>query len=359
LFLWRKFGSERPKPWMMAFMAVVITASVYFHGTWYLWVLPIGAFFFARQFCWAFTLAGCWIAGVFFGSLLTGHLVEYPLQAVQIVMLATGKHMTQRTLASEMQPAGGDTYALLILGALLLLRRLASLKAVPFLKDPTFWLVCLAWVLEFKVGRFWDDWGWPALMVLMASDLQLLMESRLVFDSLQRLALACGIAIVTFMAITADVGSRWTANLTQQYLTADNPDLAGWMPEKGGIIYSVDMSIFYQTFYKNPHGDWRYILGFEATLMPPEDFEVYHAVLWNFGDAKAYKPWLLKMTPADRLVIRGGRGSPPTIPQLEWNYGVSGIWVGRLSGHHTGGAPATVTATETMASLTNSPASTK
>ncbi len=88
--------------------------------------------------------------------------------------------------------------------------------------------------------------------------------------------------------------------------------------------------------------------------MRPEDFEVYHKVLWNFGDSKAYTPWLLKMTPADRLVIRGGRGSPPGIPQLEWNYGVSGIWIGRLPDQR-GGVLATIKATETMASLTNAP----
>ena len=36
------------------------------------------------------------------------------------------------------------------------------------------------------------------------------------------------------------------------------------------------------------------------------------------------------MRATDRLVIRGNGGSPPNIPQLEWNYGVSGIWIGRL-----------------------------
>ena len=305
------------------------------------------------------TVAGCWIAGVFLGSLLTGHPIEYPLQAVQVVQLTTGKHLTQRTLASEMQPESGDVHALLILGGLVLLRRLAALNAPPFLRDPVFWLACLGWVLAFKVGRFWTDWGWPALMILLACDLQLLMAARMALDSFRRLALAGGLALIAFLAITSDAGSRWTANLTQQYLTTDNPDLDGWLPEKGGILYATDMTIFYQTFYKNPMADWRYILGFEATLMRDEDFEVYHKVLWNFGDSKAYQPWLLKMKPADRLVIRAGRSSPPNLPQLEWNYGVTGIWIGRLPDHGLGGAPATVKATETMASLTNTPSLSK
>jgi hypothetical protein len=360
LMLWRRYGSKGPAWWMAAVMTALITVSVYFHGTWYLWALPLMAFLLAGQFRWALALGGCWVAGVFLGSLMTGHLIGYPLQAIHVVLLATGKHMTQRTLASELQPSSGDLNAMLILASLAVLRRLAALKAPPFLRDPVFWLVCLCWTLGFKVGRFWDDWGWPALMILAACDLQLLLASRMALDSFRRLGLAAGIALVAFLSITSDAGSRWTANLTQQFLVADNPDLAGWMPEKGGILYSEEMTIFYQTFYKNPTGDWRYILGFEPTLMPRDDFETYHRILWNYGDNKAYEPWLLKMTPADRLVIRGGRGSPPGIPQLEWNYGVSGIWIGRLPDHRpAGGVPATIPATATMASLTNAPASSK
>jgi len=357
LFIWRKYGSEKPKLWMAALITAFITASVYFHGTWYLWALPVFVFFLAGQFRWGFTVAGCSIAGVILGCLFTGHFIEYPLQAVKVLLLTTGKHMTQRTLAGELQPAGGDLNAVYILCGLLLVRRLAPLKAPPFLRDPVFWLVALSWALAFKVGRFWGDWGWPALMVLVACDLQLLLASRLPFDSFRRLGLSVGLALLAFLSITCDAGSRWTYTLTQEYLTTDNQDLAGWMPEKDGILYSADMTVFYQTFYKNPYGDWRYILGFESTLMRNEDFEVYHKVLWNYGDAKAYQPWLLKMTPADRLVIRGGRSSPPNIPQLEWNYGISGTWIGRLPGKRPPGAPVTIPATESISSLTNATSS--
>ena len=40
---------------MAAVMTGLIAASVYFHGTWYLWVLPVAAFFLAGQFRWGFT----------------------------------------------------------------------------------------------------------------------------------------------------------------------------------------------------------------------------------------------------------------------------------------------------------------
>jgi hypothetical protein len=254
-------------------------------------------------------------------------------------------HATTRTMAVELQPFDGNIMAAVILGGLLVLRQLAKLNAVPLTKNPAFWLACFGWVLGFKVGRFWEDWGWPALMVLTMCDLQLLLQSRFAADSFKRLGLTLGVAAATFLAITNDSGSRWTYNLTQQYLTvAEHPELAGWMPDKGGIFYSADMGLFYQTFFKNPHGDWRYMLGFEPTWMPKEDFDVYHKVLWNFGDAKAYDPWVKKMRPEDRLAIRGGRSVTPGIPQLEWNYGVSGIWIGRLPHKETNGAPATIPA---------------
>ena len=353
LWLWRRFGAARPKAWMAVVLTAWFTASVFFHGTWYLWVLPITAFFLARQFRWGCLVAGCWIAGVLLGSLLTGHPLQYPLQAIQVVLLATGKHFTQRTLVSELQPESGDVYALYFLGGLLILRQLAALKSPPLLRDPAFWLVCLTWTLGFRVARFWVDWGWPALAVLVAADLQSLLASRLAVDSLRRAGLAAGISVIAFLSLTSDASSRWTGNLSQQYLEAGNPDLKGWLPEPGGILYSSDMTIFYQTFYKNPHGDWRYILGFEPTLMPKEDFEVCHKVLWNYGDSQAYAPWIRKMTPADRLVIRGGRGSPPALPQLEWNYGVSGIWIGRLPAPRLEGAPVTIPAAVPAGSPTN------
>jgi hypothetical protein len=265
-------------------------------------------------------------------------------------------HTTQRTMVSELQPSDGEPFQLIFFGGLLVLRQLAKLNFTPLAKNPAFWLACVCWILSFKARRFAEDWGWPALMVLAAGDLQLLLQSRFAAGSFKRLALAAGIAGIFFLVFTSDIGGRWTQSSTWQFLsTEEHPELAGWMPEKGGILYSADMSIFYQTFYKNPDADWRYVLGYESGLMSDEDFKVYQSVLWNFGDSKAYGPWVKKMTPADRLVIRGDRSSPPGLPQLEWDYGVSGIWIGRLSRPaENGTAPPTIPATAPLDSLTNS-----
>jgi hypothetical protein len=356
LFAWQAHGSAPPKWWAVLWLAPLIAVCTFVHGVWYLWMLPIAAFFLAGQFRWGLMLMAGWLAGAFLGASLTGHPLASLYQALVMAYRAFGMHETQRTLVGEFQPSSGDVLGLVIFGGLLILRQLAGLKARPLTSNPAFWLLCLAWGLGFKATRFMEDWGWPALMVLIACDLQLLLEARFAVDSFKRLALTGGLAMAVFLAITNDGGSRWTSNLTQQYLTQDNPDLIGWLPEKGGILYSSDMTIFYQTFYKNPNADWRYILGFESALMSDEDFEVLHKIMWNYGDAKAYEPWVKKMRRQDRLVIRGGRGSLPSSSQLEWEYGVSGIWIGRLPRTHTPPEepPPTIPAAPTRDTSTNS-----
>jgi hypothetical protein len=357
LFAWQAHGTSPPKWWTALWLTAVIAICTFAHGVWYLWALPVAAFFLAGQFRWGGLLAVGWLAGTLLGASLTGHPFESPYQAVVMASRAFGLHSTQRTMVTEFQPSSGDVLALVIMGGLVILRQLAGLKTRPLTANPAFWLACLTWVLSFKAVRFSDDWGWPALMVLITCDLQLLLQARFAADSFQRLTLAGGLALVTFLAITNDSGGRWTSNLTQQYLnTTEHPELNGWMPGKGGILYSADMTVFYQTFFKNPNADWRYILGYEPGFMPDEDFKVYHSIMWNFGDAKAYQPWVDKIRPPDRLVIRGSRGSPPNIPQLEWDYGVSGIWIGRLPRIPQGGTPlpaSTAPATGTHDNSTN------
>jgi hypothetical protein len=189
---------------------------------------------------------------------------------------------------------------------------------------------------------------------LIASDLHLLFEARFAADSFRRLALVCGIATMTYTVTTPDFNGRWTSPLRWQFLTADNPDLKGWMPEKGGIIYSTDMTVFYQTFFKNPNADWRYILGYEPACMADDDYKVFYNFVTGDGNAEILKPWVDKMRPEDRFVTRAPRAVPPGIPQLEWNYGVSGIWIGRLPRADTNGAPVTVPALMPRESSTNS-----
>ena len=326
LFLAR---DKRPDRKNFALLVALLAVSMFVHGVWYLWLLPIAAFLFAGEFRWSLALAGAWVLGTAAAMFLSGHPADYLSQAWQMALHGVGGHLTNRTQVTEFRPFGGDIVAVIIVGALVLLRRGTRLDAAPVTKNPAFWLVCGCWMLGFRVCRFWEDWGWPALMVWIATEMDFLFAARFAADSLRRLWVALILAGATFLATTSDAGSRWTQCLTWQFLTPAAPEMAGWMPENNGIIYSSDMGVFYQTFFKNPHGHWRYLLGYEPSLMPAEDFETYQKIIWNYGDARGYEPWVKKMKPADRLVIRGGKGERPNLPQLEWNYGVSGTWIGR------------------------------
>ena len=326
---------SRPGRKNFILFTALITFAVLFHGVWYLWLLPVAAFLFAGEFRWALLLAGAWLAGTALAALLTGHPADYLSQAVTMMVGAFGQHATNRTEVTEFQPFAGDILAVVIVGALVLLRFLTKPAAVSFACNPAFWLMVGCWMLAFRVGRFWEDFGWPALMVLIVTEIEFLFLAKFSADSAKRLLLTLILAAAAFLAVTSDWNSRYTKNLTWQFLSvAEHPELAGWMPADGGILYAADMGIFYQTFYKNPTANWRYILGYEPALMPTDDFATYHSIRWNDGDAKAYLPWVGKMKPADRLVINGGGGDRPNIPQLEWNYGVSGLWIGRLPGNN-------------------------
>jgi hypothetical protein len=324
--------TRKAKPALKYFLAFagLIAVCTFVHGVWYLWLLPVAAFFFAGEFRWSILIAGSWLAGTVLSALLTGHPADYLAHALMMAVNGVGQHATNSTEVTELQPFGGDILAIIIVGALVALRWLMKSNVVSLARNPAFWLMCGCWILSFRVSRFWEDWGWPALMVLIVTEVEFLLLAKFATDSSRRLLLTVILALATFLAVTSDLNGRYTKNLTWQFLSvAEHPELEGWMPEKGGILYSADMGIFYQTFYKNPTADWRYILGYEPALMPAADFETYHSIMWNNGDAKAYAPWVNKMKPADRLVIRGNGNEHPNLPQLEWNYGVSGIWIGR------------------------------
>ena len=358
LFMWERHGTSPPKWQNVFWMTPLVAMAVFLHGVWYLWALPIAAFFFAGQFRWCFMLAASWIAGTFLGSALTGHPIESILQAIQLALGAVGKHTTQNTLVTELRPSGGEIFTLILVGGVVVMRQLAKLNSAPLVKNPAFWLAAIGWILGCENSRFWEGLGRRGLAGFFGSRAiyRNFFETRFVEDSFRRLGLVCGLAIAAYAVTTNDVNARWTGNLTTQYLSAaEHPDdLKGWMPEKGGILYSPDSTVFFQTFFKNPNGDWRcYALGFESTLMTDENFEVYHSFLWNSGDVKSLKPWVDKMQPEDRLVTRAARSAPPGIPQLEWNYGVSGIWIGRLPRSDTNGAPATIPATAIRTNVVN------
>src|ERR1019366_5306884 len=98
LLLWQRQGSTPPNWRTFARMMALITLTVFLHGVWYLWALPVAAFFLARQFRWGFMLAAACVVGTILASALTGHPVEYIWQAVKLAFRVEAIHPTQSTL---------------------------------------------------------------------------------------------------------------------------------------------------------------------------------------------------------------------------------------------------------------------
>jgi len=333
LLLWSQQTKGSPRRMALISTPLLVAASAWVHGSWYMLVLPGAAILLAGYWRSALAYGGCWLVGSFLGCALTGQPWEFMFQSVRHMFEVFGNSAVNRQLESEFYPSDGETAAVLLVIAMLLWRTFSirsQLREPGRLINPIFMMMVMGWVLGLKMRRFWWDYGTPAFILWVAYELQAHLEKGMEFDSAKRLCISIVLAAGVFFAFTSDRDGRWTENLTTEFLTPDNPALAGWLPEPGGIIYNSDMDVFFETFYKNPRAPWRYALGFEPGLMLPENLAVLRKAQWNFGDSRAYEPWVEKMRPEDRLIIHATGGARPNLPALEWDYAATEIWIGRL-----------------------------
>jgi hypothetical protein len=328
LFSWSKEQGRQPPWWKAALTCAGFALSVWVHGTWYLWVLLFAAFFLAQRWRAGLWLAGCWVVGTIVGALLTGRPVAFLHGAIFMAKSIYEEHAPKWMLVGEFQPSNGEFYSIVTLAIIYLWRQRQNKAPSPLFSQPVVWMIAINWILGLTADRFWADWGVAAAIVWMAGEIDQAIPTLWDANSLQRLA-ACGcIVLPLFLLSTNDLGRRFTACLTEPYLDGSNPKLKDWMPGKGGLFYNDNMQFFYNTFYKNPQGDWRYMVGFEPALMPADDLKIYREIHRSEGSAESYQPWIKKMRPEDRLAT--ARPAQPDLPALEWKQGAPGLWIGRL-----------------------------
>lgn len=333
MMVWTRLENRRPRWPGLLGSILLVAAAAWVHGSFYLLIMPAGALVLAGRWRQGVFFGICWAAGSFLGCALTGHPWQFLAQSVRHLFGVMHDYTLTRQLVGELQPSDGN-FGAVVLVALMLLWRASSGDWQPReLVNPLFMMAVLGWLLGFKVVRFWSDWGLPAMLLWLAFEFQKQWEKHTGEDSGKRLLLSAGLALGVYLGATSDRDSRWTSNLIKDYLTIeDHPELKEWFPEPGGIFYNADMRVFNDTFFKNPDAPWRYALGFEPALMRPEDLAVVRKVDWNFGDIRAYADWVRRMRPGDRLVIRASASARPNIPELEWHYAATDIWIGRLPG---------------------------
>ena len=324
---WPGLAAPRGRRGVLVVTTVLIAAATWIHASWYLFVLPLLAFVLAREWLAARRFALCLVVGVAIGAALTGQPLAFLRQTLVHPLLSLGGSDPQRTLAIEFQPAGGSPVLVLFLLGALALRALRGAWRTSAVDNPVFLLAVLGWILGLASIRFWADWGVPAAMVWLALELQEFLESSVVEGGARRLAIAATAGLACFLAITSDGASRWSQR-DPTFWPVAAPEAAPYLPEPGGILYSDAMRVFFELFYRQPKTPWRYEVGYEPGLMPPEDLKVYRQILVA-RTTQAFAPWVAKMRPADRLIIRSVGERPPAIEGLEWHRIGGDFWSGR------------------------------
>jgi len=327
LLAWSKDGDENPRWWKVLLTSAGFALSVWMHGAWYLWALPLAAFFLARRWRAGLWLTACWVAGTFAGALLTGRPVVFLCQEIFVAATIYQEHAPKWMLVQEFQPSEGELATLTLLALVYLWRNGPNKSLRPLFLQPVFWVIAMNWVLGFFAARFWADWGIPAVLVWLALQFDDAMPAIASNSSLKRLMI-CGVILVPlFLDASNDLEQRYTFSLNETFVEAGDPELKGWLPGKDGIFYSDNMTFFYNAFYKNPQADWRYIVGFEPALMPLEDRKVFRNIRSSNLAAESYMPWINKMRQEDRLVTQ--RPMQLALPSLEWKR-CGDFWIGRL-----------------------------
>jgi hypothetical protein len=327
LLLAREPEGPRHRWRTFALVAALLGVVIWMHPSWHLFLLPVLACLLARRFGLALWLTGALGLGVLVAGVLHGNPVEFAWQSVLHTLLAFGTEAPPGTLAIEFTPGTGAAPLVLGVGLLLLWRYARGRWRDDVVDNPVFLLAATGWLLGWLVVRFWSDWGTPALLVWLALEIQGILEVRLPSLSPRRIGVALVAGLAALLILSANTrGSRYLA-AERPFLSLTSPTIGAALPDPGGVLYTDDMRLFFQLFYHRPTAPWRYIVGYEPALMPPEDLATFRNVL-AARTPDNFAPWVRKMTPADRLIIQSTEGQPQ-IPGLAWTRVSATVWSGR------------------------------
>ena len=328
-FLWPKLKDKKIRYGILITLTLIIAVSSWVHRTWYILLVPMVALLLAREWRAGIFMAACTVAGIFVGACLVGHPFLFIKQTLLHLALVAGSYDTQDMLVTELRPALADFNIVIVVLGMLGWRFLRGDWEKGTIRSPILIIVISCFFIGFITRRVWMDIGMPALAVWLAVEFEGFFSKKSPVSSWQRLVLISILGATMYLSFTADAGGRWSYWKPLAYLSADDPEQKEWLPGPGGIIYSDDMSVFFKTVYKNPTANWRYILGSEAAIMPEEDLKILRNIEKNMKTYDLFDPWVKKMRPEDRLILKSDREHKPNIPGLEWNYASINTWIGR------------------------------
>jgi hypothetical protein len=254
--------AERAPLGLLAGLAGAIAASTWVHGNWYLWALPLAAFAVAGERRVALRLTACVGVGCALGAVATGHPLAFLGQTLAHPLWALGGGASLRVVVTEFHPTNGSPILLLAVGALLLD---GSGRAGAGRSSSRRSSCSPPWLATRPRDAFWSDWGRAPRLAAFSTRA---LAERFAWGR-RRLALAAAAAAALFLSVTADTGGRWSRFPATRLASLELPAFRAWLPEPGGVVYSNELYAFYDLFFRHPHAEWRSLLGFEPSLMPP------------------------------------------------------------------------------------------
>lgn len=329
LFIW-----TRGKPlslWLESLVVfLLLSLGIYMHPTvWYLWALPFFTLVLCRRWRSAVILGVSLALAMCFAALCLGgwyNVLTMPLLVLKLSLMQDP--LQGMNLVGELQPTGGPVFGLLVVAAIMLIKVWRGGHVRDELFQVDFVLVLVAWLLGLAMQRFWMEWGVPALVVWICRQIKSLLNLKL--SGLPRVGdtiwLSGFAAAAMYLSLTVDIGGRYTQNLKSPLLTKPVGDFRAELPDDGGILYTIDMTVFYKLYFRMPDAKFRFSTGFEPGFMPPADLKIFRAIQFNSGLLEAYKPWIDKMTPKDRLLLY--YPAKPEWPGMEFRQFYS-AWIGR------------------------------
>jgi hypothetical protein len=330
---WRRFTAPAtPYRWMAALTAVMAGLSWLLPTSAPLFAILLAGFALARQWRALVRLTICIAAGSIIGYCMTGYPLKLAHDVAFMLFNAPDLKLQARIIVGETQPKGGEMLLLFCLTVPLILRAVRKRWDRRVVDNPLFINAVANIVFGHIAGRFWLDWGMTAALMWLVTEIDAFLEEGSAYDSAKRFMVSAAAAVCFFIVLTSDVGCRWTYMLpryTVNYAKAA-PEERPWFPDSGGIMYNSTMTAFYQLFFENPQAPWRYVLGFEAVLMPPDELKIYRDIQRDENGKEVYVPWIDKMRQADRMVVYIPGRWMPAIDRLEWHYMGRDTWFGRL-----------------------------
>jgi hypothetical protein len=329
-FRWREISEKKMKYTIPVALIVLSAAGTWIQSTWYLMLLPVLSFACARQWRGAFRLAATTLGGVAIGACLTGKPLLY--------LTSTNSHayrafslIPHDALVFEFLPLMEWWQPLVAAIVVLIARQALRKEKKTLLRNPVLFLAGIGYGLAFFSARFWSDWGLPAFTVWMAMELEALKMPEFMNGWRPRMVWSLLVAILFYQCFVNHPARNWKKCRIVWNISPIMANAPEWLPEKGGILYNYDMQFFYDTFFLFPHAPWRYMLGFEPTMMPDNDLQTYAAIMSPDCSYESFGPWVRKMTVADRLFLTHHSPSyQPEIPGLQWRCFGPGLWIGRL-----------------------------